>query len=180
MQCLVFLLTMASELKNLSTYDTTKIPTAQKMKFGVVVSEWNGEITFALLQGAIQTLRDNGCTDDNIIVDYVPGTFELPHGAQLVAEAHTVDAVLCIGCVIKGETKHDEYINNSVSQALQVLSIQYKKPFVFGVLTPNTLEQAKDRAGGKHGNKGVETAITAIKMVDLRNRLKLKNQKIGF
>ncbi|MBL7816847.1 MAG: 6,7-dimethyl-8-ribityllumazine synthase [Saprospiraceae bacterium] len=173
---------MASALKNLSHYDDTNIPSAQDMTFGIVVSDWNQHITHALYEGCLDTLSKHGAKEDNIFVVQVPGTFELPAAARLLAGQHpSVDAVICIGCVIKGETKHDEYINLSVANALQNLAIAMSKPFIFGVLTPNTEEQALDRAGGKHGNKGVEAAVTAIRMAALKQDLTgRKKGKIGF
>jgi 6,7-dimethyl-8-ribityllumazine synthase len=173
---------MASALKNLSQYDETNIPSASNLSFGIVVSEWNSEITHQLYKGCYDTLLKHGAKEEEIQVIQVPGTFELPVGARLLAN-HTpsVDVVICIGCVIKGETKHDEYINISVANALQNLSIASGKPYIFGVLTPNSQEQALDRAGGKHGNKGVEAAVTAIRMAVLRKDLKEGGKKkIGF
>ena len=158
---------MASSLKNLSSYDPESIPKADKMKFGIVVSEYNNNITFALRDGCIETLKKQGAKDKNIKIAFVPGTFELPSGAQALNSQEKTDALICLGCVIKGETQHDEYINNAVASGIMQLSLDLKKPVIFGVLTPNTLQQAKDRAGGKHGNKGVEAAVAAIKMVGL-------------
>jgi len=129
-----------------------------------VVAEWNKHITFELLKGCIETLLKHGVKEEDINVSYVPGTFELPFAAKKLAQNHHISSVICIGCVIKGETDHDIYINTSVAQALQTLNIQFDIPFIFGVLTPNTEQQAVDRAGGIHGNKGVEAAVTALKM----------------
>jgi 6,7-dimethyl-8-ribityllumazine synthase len=137
------------------------------MKFGIVVSDWNSEITFALLEGAVNTLIKHGTLRENIIVRHVPGSFELTFGAKHIAEEHDVDAVICLGCVIQGETPHFNYICQGVSMGITQLNIDYNLPFVFGVLTTSNLQQAKERAGGKHGNKGDEAAITAIKMVAL-------------
>lgn len=137
------------------------------MKFGLVVSEYNSNITFALRDACIETLTKHGVKEKNIKIMFVPGTFELPCGAQTLNTQIKADAIICLGCVIKGETLHDEYINHAVAIGLMQLSLDLKKPVIFGVLTPNTLQQAKDRAGGKHGNKGVEAAVTAIKMVAL-------------
>lgn len=162
---------MATHLKSLSLYDTEKVPDAGHFSFGIVVSEYNKHITFPLLEGAVETLLKHGCEEENIKVVYVPGAYELPSGAQLLDDSDTFDAILCLGCVIKGETDHDIYINTSVAQALATLSIERKRPFLFGLLTPNTEQQAIDRAGGKHGNKGVEVAVAAIKMADLARQL---------
>ena len=141
------------------------------MKIGIVVAEWNPEITEALFSGAYNTLIRHKAKPENILRKNVPGSFELTSGAQFLAEYSGVDAVICIGCVIQGETRHFDFICHAVSQGLTNLSIQYIKPFIFGVLTPNTQQQAIDRAGGKHGNKGDEAAITAIKMVALQKTL---------
>jgi 6,7-dimethyl-8-ribityllumazine synthase len=166
---------MSSLNKNLSDFDIFDIPSAEKMRFGIVVAEWNSEITHELYKGAKQTLLDCGCKEENIFRHNVPGTFELPAGALFSVEYHTLDAVICLGCVIQGETRHFEFICSSVSQGILNLTLQYKKPFIFGVLTTNTIEQAKERAGGKYGNKGIEAAVTAIKMVDLQKSMQAQN-----
>jgi 6,7-dimethyl-8-ribityllumazine synthase len=173
---------MASALKNLSQYDENSIPSAKEMSYGIVVSDWNAPITHKLYEGCYETLIKHGAEADNIHVVQVPGTFELPAAARMLAQRHsTIDAVICIGCVIKGETQHDEYINMSVANALQNLSIASGRPFIFGVLTPNNEAQALDRAGGKHGNKGVEAAVTAIRMSKIREDLSgRKKGTIGF
>lgn len=158
--------------KNLSEYDLNAIPDASQMKFALVVSEWNNEITFALRDGAINTLTHSNAADQNIYVHYVPGSFELPLGAQFIAKKGFYDAIICIGCVIQGETRHFEFINNAVADGIAKINLDYNIPVIYGVLTPNTWEQAKDRAGGKHGNKGDEAAITAIKMVHLKNMIR--------
>ena len=151
--------------KNLSEYDADFIPSAHDMKFGVVVSDWNNEITWALLDGTVKTLKKFKAEKENIIIKHVPGSFELTLGALTVAENTDVDAVICLGCVIQGETPHFNYVCQGVTQGITQLNIDYNIPFVFGVLTTLDHEQAKARAGGKHGNKGDEAAITAIKMV---------------
>lgn len=154
--------------KDLSQYDINTVPTAANMRFGMVVAEWNIEITGALAKGAAETLKKHGATDGNILVKYVPGTFELPLGGQFFAEHENVDAVILLGCVIQGETRHFDYICEGVTQGTKDLNLKYNKPFVFGVLTTENQQQAIDRAGGKHGNKGDEAAVTAIKMVALK------------
>ena len=164
---------MASKLKNLSDYDNSKVPDAETMKFGIVVSEWNGEITNALYQGAYKTLIKNGAKEKNIIVKTVPGSFELTSGAKFLAEYGKYDAVICIGCVIKGETPHFNYICNSVATGITELNLKYSVPFIFGVLTTDNVRQAEERAGGRHGNKGDEAAVTAIKMAALNNQMRL-------
>jgi 6,7-dimethyl-8-ribityllumazine synthase len=162
---------MATNLKNLSDYEDKLIPSAEDTLFGIIVSEWNSEITNVLLDGAVETLIKHGAKRDNITVRYVPGTFELTTGAHLMAEYTDVDAVIAIGCVIRGETPHFDYICMGVTNGLTRLATKYTIPFIFGVLTVDNIEQAKERAGGKHGNKGVEAAVTAIKMVALHNDL---------
>ena len=159
---------MANEFKNLSEYNPDNVPDASEMKFGIVVSEWNIDITNALLQGAVNTLKKHKAKEINIFIRHVPGSFELVLGAQSLAEALNPDAIICLGCVIQGETRHFDFICQGVTQGIMALNLKYNKPFIFGVLTTDTLEQASDRAGGKHGNKGDEAAVAAIKMVDLR------------
>ncbi len=155
--------------KDLSQYDINSVPSAKKMRFGVVMAEWNIEVTAALKNGAVETLKKHGAKESNIVVKYVPGTFELPLGGQYFAEMENVDAVILLGCVIQGETRHFDYICEAVSQGTKDLNLKYNKPFIFGVLTTDNQQQALDRAGGKHGNKGDEAAVTAIKMVALKN-----------
>ena len=159
---------MSSTHKNLSGFEGSKIPDPSAYKFGIVVSEWNSEVTSALKEGTVQTLLKNGVAKENIVVKEVPGSFELTLGAQYLAEYANVDAIICLGCVIQGETRHFDFICNAVAQGITDLNIKYTKPVIFGVLTPNTQQQATDRAGGKHGNKGDEAAVTAIKMLALR------------
>ena len=153
---------------NLSQYDPESIPNAQKMRFGIVVSDWNRDITWLLLEGALNTLKKHGAVDKNIIIKHVPGSFELTIGSQLIAEYDDVDAVICLGCVIQGETPHFTYICQGVTQGITSLNLEYNIPFIFGVLTTNDKQQAIERSGGKHGNKGDEAAITAIKMAALQ------------
>lgn len=161
---------MASSLKNLSEHDASKIPAAKSMKFGIVVSEWNEEITNALLEGCLQALIEHGTAQKNILVQHVPGSFELTLGAQMMAADKSVDAVICLGCVIQGETRHFDFICDAVAHGTTEVSLKFNKPVIFGVLTPNNQKQAWERSGGKHGNKGVEAAVTAIKMVALQKK----------
>lgn len=156
---------MASELKNLSEYSQNNITDISKKVFGIVVAEWNSEITEALYNGAYNTLIKEGAKPENIIRKTVPGSFELTIGSQWLAQKKKVDAVIAIGCVIQGDTKHFDFICNAVANGITQVSINTNKPVIFGVLTPNTQQQALDRAGGIHGNKGDEAAITAIKML---------------
>ncbi len=160
---------MASNLKNLSDHDPSTIPDGTSWKFGIVVSEWNEEITAALLEGAMDTLGKHRVKKENIKVITVPGSFELPFGARVVAEQFSPQAVICLGCVIQGETSHFDYICQGVTKGIAELNLDYDIPFIFGVLTTENLQQAKDRAGGKHGNKGDEAAVTALKMSALTN-----------
>jgi 6,7-dimethyl-8-ribityllumazine synthase len=172
---------MASTLKNLSAYEASSMPKATEMIFGIVVSDWNEKITHALYQGCVATLIEHGAKEENIHTVQVPGAFELPVGARLLAGRHNCDAVICLGCVIKGETSHNEYINMSVAQGLTNMSLTSGRPFIFGLLTTNNEQQALDRAGGQHGNKGVEAATTAIRMAALREELKQAGKgKIGY
>ena len=156
---------MSSLHKNLSIFSTNNLPDVSKNRFAIVVAEWNEHITEALAQGAIKTLLGYGVLEENIVRRNVPGSYELTFAAQKMAQKEDIDAIICIGCVIQGETKHNDYINNAVAQGLTVVSLKYDKPVIFGVLTPNTEQQAIDRAGGIHGNKGDEAAITAVKML---------------
>lgn len=158
---------MASTLKNLSEYSSKNIIDISNKKFALVVSEWNEEVTESLFNGARQTLLDHGAAKDNLYRVDVPGSFELSLGAQKLAQRDEIDAVICIGCVIQGETKHFDFICDAVAHGITNVSLKFDKPVIFGVLTPNTQKQALDRAGGKHGNKGDEAAITAIKMLAL-------------
>lgn len=158
---------MASSLKSLSDHDPGKIPDGKTMKIGIVVSEWNEEITAALLDGALNTLQRYGVSRSNIDVLTVPGSFELPFGAKKLAAASSPDAVICLGCVIRGGTPHFDYICQGVTSGITGLNLSEEIPFIFGVLTTDDLQQARDRAGGIHGNKGDEAAVTALKMAAL-------------
>jgi 6,7-dimethyl-8-ribityllumazine synthase len=155
---------MASVLKNLSKYDESNIPDAQNFSFGIVFAEWNDHITHVLYEGCFEALLKHGALAARIFVMRVPGSFELVAGAKILAEKHSLDAVICLGCVIKGETNHDEYINHAVATGLIQLTILTGKPHIFGLVTTMDEQQALDRSGGKHGNKGIEAAITAIRM----------------
>lgn len=168
---------MNSEMgtSNLSDYDPNKVPDAGDMRFGIVVSDWNNNITWALLDGAVKTLLKHGTSQENIIVKHVPGSFEITLAGQFFAENEDVDAVICLGCVIQGETPHFSFICQGVTQGITQLNSDYNIPFIFGVLTTNNLQEAIDRAGGKYGNKGDEAAITAIKMVNLQREMEKKS-----
>jgi 6,7-dimethyl-8-ribityllumazine synthase len=156
---------------NLSDYDRERVPDAGNMRFGIVVSDWNSEVTWKLLEGAVNTLLSHGTSKENIVIKHVPGSFELTAGAQFIVEYDDIDAVICLGCVIQGETPHFTYICQGVTQGITQLNLEYNIPFIFGVLTTSNLKQAKERAGGIHGNKGDEAAITAIKMAALQREM---------
>lgn len=156
---------MSSQHKNLSDFSGTEVPSASGYRFGIVVAEWNTEITGALYEGAYNTLIKRGAKAQNIFTFPVPGSFELSSAADIVLKNRDVDAVICLGCVIQGETRHFDFICSAVANGITNVSLKYSKPVVFGVLTTNTMQQAIERAGGMHGNKGDEAAVTAIKMI---------------
>lgn len=160
---------MATSLKNLSDYDLNSVPSGSGMKIGIAVAEWNYEITGALLQGAIDTLKKHGVWEKDISVKHVPGTFELTFAASAMMAHEELDAVIVLGCVIQGETRHFDFICDGVSNGITSLNNMAEIPVIFGVLTTNDQQQAIDRAGGKHGNKGDEAGVTAIKMIALNN-----------
>jgi len=161
---------MATANKNLSDYDKTTIPNAKNIRFGIVVSEWNDKITEGLYHGALDALLDCGAQKENIMRWNVPGSFELIYGSKKMQQQN-VDAIIAIGSVIQGETKHFDFVCEGVSQGIKDLNVLHDVPVIFCVLTDNNLQQAIDRSGGKHGNKGSEAAIAAIKMGDLRKKL---------
>jgi 6,7-dimethyl-8-ribityllumazine synthase len=161
---------MATDLHNLSEYNSNNIPRGEGKKIAIVVSEWNSNITENLLQGAYDTLLKFGVSSQDISIRRVPGSFELTFGAKTLIEKIHPDALIMLGCVIQGETPHFTYVCQSVTQGATELNIKYDVPVIFGLLTTTTLEQAKDRAGGRHGNKGDEAAVTALKMIALNNR----------
>lgn len=159
---------MASSEKNLSDVKISKSKNVGKLKVGIVVSEWNEQVTESLYSGAHKTLVDAGVTRDNIERMNVPGSFELSLGAQWMAERKELDAVICLGCVIQGDTKHFDFICDAVTHGITNVGLKFNKPVIFGVLTTNDMKQALDRAGGKHGNKGDEAAATALGMLAVR------------
>jgi 6,7-dimethyl-8-ribityllumazine synthase len=156
--------------KNLSQTANEPMPEVGHFSFCILVSEWNKEITAGLLQGALKTLQKAGVKKKKIKVEYVPGSFELAAGAQYMIEAHSPDAVLCLGSIIRGETPHFEFVSAATAHGIMNVGLQYGTPVIFGVLTDDHLQQAKDRSGGKLGNKGVEAAVTALKMAALREK----------
>jgi 6,7-dimethyl-8-ribityllumazine synthase len=157
---------MATVYQNLSNYDFNSVPDASDMRVGIVVSEWNKNITEKLLEGACNTLERHGVKSGNMIVKRVPGSFELTYGARKLADNSELDAVIILGCVVRGDTPHFDYVCSGVTQGITELNLMYDVPFIFGLLTTDTMQQSEERAGGKYGNKGDETAITAIKMID--------------
>ena len=163
---------MASNLKNLSDFSHTTVTSAKPFRFGIVVAAWNAEVTGKLYQGAYDSLIKYGAEEDNIISVEVAGSYELIAGADILLSKQQIDAVICLGCVIQGETRHFDFICNAVANGIAQVGIKHTKPVIFGVLTTDNQEQALDRAGGKHGNKGDEAAITAIKIADMANSLK--------
>nr|WP_299383811.1 6,7-dimethyl-8-ribityllumazine synthase [Allomuricauda sp.] len=158
---------MATENKNLSTYDKSKIPNAKLLRFGIVVSEWNDTITEALYKGAHEALVDCGALEGNIVRWNVPGSFELTFGCKKLLTQEKVDAVIAIGSVIRGETSHFDFVCSATAQGIKDLNVAYDVPVIFCVLTDDTIQQSRDRSGGKHGNKGTEAAIAAIQMAVL-------------
>ncbi|KHJ37810.1 6,7-dimethyl-8-ribityllumazine synthase [Pedobacter glucosidilyticus] len=163
---------MASNLKNLSDFSHTTVPSAKPFRFGIVVAAWNAEVTGNLYRGAYDSLLKHGAEEENIISVEVAGSYELIAGADILLSKQQLDAVICLGCVIQGETRHFDFICNAVANGIAQVGIKHTKPVIFGVLTTDNQEQALDRAGGKHGNKGDEAAITAIKIADMSNSLK--------
>lgn len=162
---------MATKNKNLSAFDPKTVPSGSGKKIGIIVSEWNEEITEGLKKGAIDALLTCGTSEKDIIVEYVPGAFELPLGAQFMLEFKDVDAVICVGCVVRGETAHFDYVCQGVTQGIQEVNLHFNKPVMFCVLTDDTIEQSKARSGGGLGNKGTEAAVGALKMLGLKDKL---------
>jgi len=162
---------VATSLKNLSAYDKQRIPNGADFKIGIVVSEWNDHITNRLLEGAVQTFLDNGVAEENLVIQKVPGAFELPLGAQWLLESGVLDGVITIGVVIQGETRHFDFVCSGATQGIVDVTLKYSKPVSFCLLTDNTEQQSIDRAGGKHGNKGVECAVTLLQMIGIRRSM---------
>ena len=158
---------MATELKNLSVYDPSKVADGKGRKVGIVYAEWNDKITYALRDGAIKTLLENGVEQNNIVLASVPGSFELIYGASQMVKSGEFDAVIAIGCVIRGDTPHFDYICEGVTAGLSRLNVEYDTPVIFGLITTNNMLQAEERSGGRLGNKGDECAVTALQMMAL-------------
>ena len=157
---------------DLSAYDKNTIPNAKDFRFGIVVSEWNSDITFSLHKGAFNTLIEHGAIAENITTIYVPGSFELVYGCKHLIKNKKLDALIAIGNVIQGETKHFDFVCEAVSQGIKDINFHFDVPTIFCVLTDNNKQQSIDRCGGKHGNKGIESAVAAIKMAYLRSNIK--------
>ena len=170
---------MATANKNLSNYNKNEIPNAKNFRFGILVSEWNDQITEGLYKGAIEALTDCGALHQNIIRWNVPGSFELVYGAKKMIETQQPDVVITIGSVIKGETQHFDFVCDGVTQGIKDLNVLSDVPVIFCVLTDNTEQQSIDRSGGIHGNKGTEAAIAAIKMAFLRQEANASRNHIG-
>ncbi len=163
---------MVEKKKNLSIHDSVTVHQPEEIKVGIVVSEWNESITGALKEGAIETLLAYGLKKKNIQLYSVPGSFELPSAASMLLSSDIFfNGIICLGCIIKGETRHDEYISQAVAKGIMQVGLVNITPVIFGVLTCDTMEQALDRAGGKHGNKGVEAAVSLLKMIELERSL---------
>ncbi len=162
---------MATIHKNLSDIDYNKIPNASGWRFGIVVSEWNEEITEGLYTGAFQALKACGVSESDIERFNVPGSYELVYGAKIIEKSRDLDAIICLGSVIRGETAHFDYVCSAVAHGIKDLNVLLNTPVIFGVLTDDNIEQSRDRSGGKHGNKGAEAAVTAVKMVALKREL---------
>jgi len=160
---------MATTGRNLSEYDPSRVPSGAGMRIALVISEWNGEITGALRAGARETLLANGVAEACITEVHVPGSFELSAGAQVLLERGGLDAVVCLGSIVRGETPHFDYVCRATAQGIMDVGLKFGVPVIFGVLTDDTMQQARDRSGGRHGNKGVECAIAALKMAALRS-----------
>ncbi len=166
---------MATHLKNLSDFSHIEISSARTLRFAILKAQWHANITNALQKGAYESLKEHGALDEDIINISVPGSYELISAANMLLESEQVDAIICLGCVIQGETPHFDFICDAVANGLSNVSIKHNKPIIFGVLTTHTLQQAFDRSGGAHGNKGEEAAIAAIQMANLQRELTMKN-----
>jgi 6,7-dimethyl-8-ribityllumazine synthase len=163
---------MVTHINEPSSSGNSDIPSAKGLTFGIVVADWNHEITEKLSEQALQTLKSHGAHEKDIFLNHVPGSIELSLGAQFLAEYQTLNAIICLGCVIQGETRHFDYVCDSVTQGITQLNLKYNIPFIYGVLTTKNREQALERAGGNYGNKGSEAAVSAIRMAHLKKSLK--------
>ncbi|MCB0792197.1 MAG: 6,7-dimethyl-8-ribityllumazine synthase [Flavobacteriales bacterium] len=163
---------MATAEHPLSNYDPTSVPSGAGRRFGLVVSEWNREITEALHQGARRTLMEHGAAEADLLEVWVPGSFELAVGAQILIEANALHGVICLGSIVRGETPHFDYVCQATAKGIMDVGLKHGVPVIFGVLTDDNMDQARARSGGRYGNKGVDCAVAALKMAELRNRSK--------
>ena len=170
---------MSTKDRQSASFDSSRITDIDKLQIGIVVAEWNKDITDGLLSGAKQELLDSGIQENNILVHYVPGSYELPLGAQFILE-YTGVAVICLGSVIRGETAHFDFVCDSCNQGIKDVGLKYNSPVMFGVLTDDNKEQSIARSGGKLGNKGNEAATAALEMLALKQSLNKPKGKVGF
>ena len=159
---------MATASHNLSVYDPASVPNGAGLRFGLVVSEWNHEITDALRAGALSTLIKHGVKEQDIVQVWVPGSFELPLAAQILLEQQKLDGVICLGSIVRGETPHFEFVCQGTTQGIMEVGLKFSLPVIFGVLTDDNIDQARDRSGGRHGNKGVDCAVALLKMAAIK------------
>lgn len=159
---------MSTADKNLSHYDPAGVPSGAGLRFALVVSEWNHAITDSLRRGARETLLKHGVLESDIVERWVPGSFELAAGAQFLLERGNLHGVICLGSVVRGETPHFDYVCQGATQGIMAVGLKFSMPVIFGLLTDDTMQQAQDRSGGKHGNKGVDCAVAALKMAALK------------
>jgi 6,7-dimethyl-8-ribityllumazine synthase len=159
---------MATATRDLSAYDPASVPSGAGLRFGLIISEWNHEITDALRRGARETLLKQGVKEEDLLERWVPGSFELASGAQFLLEQTKLDGVICLGSIVRGETPHFDYVCQGTTQGIVMVGLKYNLPVIFGVLTDDTMEQARDRSGGRHGNKGIECAVAVLKMAALK------------
>lgn len=159
---------MSTAGKHLSHYDPSGVPSGAGRRFALVVSEWNAEVTDALRRGARETLLKHGVAESDIVERRVPGSFELAGGAQFLLERGGLHGVICLGSIVRGETPHFDYVCQGTTQGIMDVGLRFSVPVIFGVLTDDNQQQALDRSGGKHGNKGVDCAVAVLKMAELK------------
>lgn len=159
---------MATAEHNLSEHDPSSVPSGAGRRFALVVSEWNVEVTDALRNGALETLLKYGVAEKDIIEQWVPGSFELASGAQYLLEKNDLHGVICLGSVVRGETPHFDFVCHGATQGIMDVGLKFSVPVIFGVLTDDTMDQARARSGGVHGNKGIDCAVAVLKMAALR------------
>ena len=167
---------MSERSKDNNIFDLGEVPSIKELRFGIVVADWNLEISENLLIGCKDALKKIGVLETNVHIIHVPGSVELIHGAKLLIDLGRFDAIICLGCILKGETPHFEIIAHAVAKGVVDLNMEAAIPTIFGVLTPNTIEQARERSGRQFGNKGMEAAVTAIKMIMVQQELQEKSE----